>query len=389
MLAVLALQLAVASPGAALACPPSSTQTIPSPDDPGVVLADGLGLVAVRIAGPFEVPWALAFLPDGSFLVTERPGRLQHVKRGSDTYEVSGVPEVRYAGHGGLLDVAVDPHFSETKLVFLSYLRGNETASTMRVLRARYDEDTEALLDAKVIFESPLSQQDTQIGGRLALTDDGYLFLTLGDTWRGDRAQDLADGGGSVIRIRTDGSIPSDNPFVQRFAASPEIWSYGHRNPQGLAYDRVTGQLWEHEHGPQGGDELNLIRPGRNYGWPLATYGVDYSGKPIAVHKEAPGTEQPVHYWVPLSIAPSGIAVVTSGEETTLWISTLAGEMVVQLTLVNDCVIRQKYLLKHQLGRIRDIRVDPDGDVFVVTESGILYRLEDSLGVEEAGASHL
>ena len=364
---------------AALACPPSSTQTIASPDDPGIVLADQ-SLVPVRIAGPFDVPWSLGVLPDGTFLLTERPGRLQHVTPGVQSHEIAGVPAVLYAGHGGLLDVAIDPQFSENGFVFLSYLQGDETASTMRVLRARYDEESEALVESHVIFESTPAKQNAQIGGRLALSGDGYLFLSLGDTWEADRAQDLSDHRGSIIRIHTDGSVPNDNPLLYMPGAQPEIWSFGHRNPQGLAFDRVTGELWEHEHGPQGGDELNLIRPGHNYGWPLATYGVDYSGRPIAVNSEQPGTDLPVHYWLPISIAPSGLAVHSDQDQTTIWMGSLAGEMLVQLTLVNDCVIRQEYSLQHEIGRIRDLTIGPNGVVYLLTEwPGILYRLDDAL----------
>jgi glucose/arabinose dehydrogenase len=288
---------------------------------------------------------------------------------------VAGIPPVLYVKHGGLLDIAVDPGFSTNGLIYLSYLQGEESASTMRVLKARFDEQNEALADAQIIFESTILPNPELVGGRLALTGDGSLFLSIGDTWKGDPAQDLSDHRGSIIRIRTDGSVPEDNPFKQRVGARAEIWSYGHRNPQGLAFDRVTGQLWEHEHGPQGGDELNLIFPGRNYGWPLATYGIDYSGHLIA-NGTYPGTEQPVHYWVPLSIAPSSLAVKTEGSRTTLFIGALAGEMLVQLTVVGNCVVSEKHLLKHQLGRIRDVRIDQSGTVYVLAENGTLYRLE-------------
>jgi len=172
--------------------------------------------------------------------------------------------------------------------------------------------------------------------------------------------------------------VPADNPFVGVRHARPEIWSYGHRNPQGLAYDRATGQLWSDEHGPQGGDELNLIHRGGNYGWPVATFGIDYSGRPIAVNSEQPGTELPVHYWVPLSIAPSSLAVETWPATTEIWIGALAGEMVVQLTLAQNCVLTEQRLLRHQLGRIRDVRIDASGVLYVLTDGaeGLLYRVE-------------
>ena len=374
--ALFTLQIAVA-PSLGLACPPSKSWTTGPDEEAGFVLAEGEP-VAVRAAGPFEVPWALALLPDGSFLVTERPGRLQHVRPNAETNSVAGIPPVFYVGHGGLLDVAVDPEFDDNHFVYLSYLQGNETASIIRVLRARYDEANETLAEEQVIFAGSPGPRPEQIGGRLALTGDGYLFISLGDRWDGARAQDLADTAGSIVRIRTDGTVPDDNPFRLAEGARPEIWSYGHRNPQGLAFDRATGELWSDEHGPQGGDELNRIVRGRNYGWPIATFGVDYSGKPIAVNSEQPGTELPVHYWVPLSIAPSSLAVETQPATTEIWIGTLGGEMVVQLSLADNCVLREQRLLRHQLGRIRDVRIDSGGVLYVLTDGGegMLYRVE-------------
>ena len=363
--------------GRAFGCPPSKTWTTGPDDEAGFVLAEG-ALAAIRTAGPFEVPWSVGLLPDGSFLVTERPGRLQHVRVNADTIAIQGIPSVLYAGHGGLLDIAVDPEFEQSHLVYLSYLQGEETASTIRVMRARFDDDNDTLTDQVIIFEGSPGPRPEQIGGRLALSGDGYLFISLGDRWDGPRAQDLSDTAGSIARIKTDGMVPEDNPFIATPGARSEIWSYGHRNPQGLAFDRATGQLWSDEHGPQGGDELNLVRPGGNYGWPVATFGVDYQGHPIAVNSEQPGTELPVHYWVPLSVAPSSLAVETQPATTELWVGALAGEMVVQLTLADNCVLTEQRLLRHQLGRIRDIRVDATGALYVLTDGGegALYRVE-------------
>jgi aldose sugar dehydrogenase len=374
-----------------LACPPSKSWTTGPDEEAGVVLTEG-DLAAVRTAGPFEVPWAVALLPDSSFLVTERPGRLQHVRSNNETNPVAGVPAVYYVGHGGLLDVAVDPEFEDNHFVYLSYLQGNETATIVRVLRARLDEVTEALTEEQVIFESSPGPRPELIGGRMALTGDGYIFIALGDRWDGARAQDLSDTAGSIVRIRTDGTVPEDNPFTLVEGARPEIWSYGHRNPQGLAYDRATGELWSDEHGPQGGDELNRVVRGGNYGWPIATYGVDYSGKPIAINSEQPGTVLPVHYWLPISVAPSSLAVETQPATTEIWVGTLAGEMVVQLTLADNCVLREQRLLRHQLGRIRDVRIDPDGTLYVLTDGGegMLYRVELPHGaMREGGKSPL
>ena len=377
--------------GAAFACPPTKTWTTGPADDTGLVLAEGPAVTAERIAGPFEVPFSVGILPDGSFLVTERPGRLKHVKPGATSQDVTGVPAVLYVGHGGLLDVAIDTDFNTNGIVYLSYLQGSETQSTIRVMKARFDEQSETLADPQVIFESNPAPKHDQIGGRLALTGDGYLFVSLGDLWEGQRAQDLKDLRGSIVRIRTDGSIPPDNPFSLRADARPEIWSYGHRNPQGLAYDRVTGMLWSNEHGEQSGDEVNLIKRGGNYGWPLATYSMGYTGRPIAVNSEMPGTELPIHYWVPLSVAPSGLAVHTAqAPNTALWISTLAGQMVINLSVVGDCVASERHLLKERLGRIRDVRVDENGAVYVLTDGGegTLYRLQPELE-DVAGKTHL
>jgi aldose sugar dehydrogenase len=356
-------------------CPPSHTNTVEPADNPGLVLAEGPDLVAVRLTAPFDLPWSLAFLPDGSFLITERPGKLQHVRPGSANREVSGTPPVLHDLHGGLLDVVVDPDFATNNLIYMSYLQGEKEASTMRVMRARYDEQNEALADQQVIFEGTPGARPDQIGGRIVVTEDGYLFLTLGDRW--DRAvpQNLAVHGGSIIRIRTDGSVPEDNPFKARVDARDEIWTYGHRNPQGLALDRTTGQLWEIEHGNRGGDELNIIQRGRNYGWPIATYSTEDDESPIGT-KEIEGTEQPIHYWIPLSIAPSGLAVETNASGTTIWLGSLSRQMVVRLTLAGNCVVAEKHFLKGQLGRIRDIRIDPNGTVYILPENGALYRLE-------------
>ena len=294
------------------------------PDDQtGLVLAGGADLVAERVAGPFDMPWSVALLADGSFLVTERPGHLQHVRPGADT-QPSRNSRGTLRRHVGLLDIALDPEFADSRLVYISYLQGEETSSAIKVLRARYEESDEAMTDEEVIFEGSTGASLELLGGRLALTRDGYLFLSLGDRWERDKAQDLSGTAGTIIRIRTDGTIPDDNPFRFREGARPEIWSYGHRNPQGLAFDRATGELWSDEHGPQGGDELNLIHRSGNYGWPIATFGVDYSGRAIAVNSEQPGTELPVHYWVPISISPSGLTIETGPSSTEMWIGTLA-----------------------------------------------------------------
>lgn len=368
-------------------CLPPFTETIGADPDPSLVLAQGPAPIAVRLAGPFDVPWSTAPLPDGSFLVSERPGRLKLVRPGTETQKIFGVPPVYYSGHGGLLDLAIDPDFDNNRLIYFSYLQGDEESSILRVMRARLDAARNSLTEQTIIFEGARSAKPEMLGARLALSADGYLFLSNGDRWDANRAQDLSDSIGAVIRIRTDGTVPDDNPFRFREGVRPEIWSYGHRNPQGLALDHVTGELWSTEHGPQGGDELNHVFRARNYGWPLATFGVEYTGRPAGVNSHQPGTEQPFHYWVPISIAPSGLAVETHGDETTIWMGSLAGERLLQLTVAGDCLVREQHHFKNQLGRIRDVRVD-NGVVYFLTDGGqgMLYKLDRNLGVADPDA---
>lgn len=349
----------------------------------GVEEGDRLRLPAVQIAGPFQYPWSIAFLPDHSILVTEKLGRLQLIRPGADPMSVTGLPAVLHKGHGGLLDVAVDPAYPENGILYLSYLHGSEELSSVRVLRARLDRSSNVLLDQQVIFESIPSASTEQLGGRIASTRDGHLFLTLGARWQAKRAQDLSDDAGKIIRIRTDGSVPEDNPFVAVSGVRPEIWSYGHRNPQGLAFD-AAGRLWSHEHGPLGGDELNLIHSGRNYGWPVITYGLTYSGDKIGEGTEKEGMEQPIRYWSP-AIAPSGLAVQIAGATTLIWIGALADQSLVMLELVDDRIIRERRWLQKELGRIRDVRVGPDSSLYIIVDDaqGGLYRLLTRM--EQAG----
>ena len=390
---VLALLLLVSPmafvPAAAMSeCLPQFTHTIGEGSDPPLVLAHGPASVAVRLAGPFEVPWSVAPLPNGAFLVSERPGRLKYVEPGAETRQIFGVPPVYFRGHGGLLDVAADWNFESNQLIYFTYLQGDQSQSVVRVMRARVDLERNTLVDKTVLFEGSPAAKPEMLGARLALTREGYLFLSMGDRWEPQLAQDRTDFIGTVIRICTDGSVPDDNPFhFGEGGAKPEIWSYGHRNPQGLAYDRDTGQLWSTEHGPQGGDELNHVFPAGNYGWPLATYGVEYTGRPIAVNSHQPGTEQPFHYWVPLSIAPSGLAVETVGGETTIWMGSLAGERLLQLTIDGDCLTREQHYFKNELGRIRDVRVH-EGVVYFLTDGGqgMLYKLDRNLGSDAMDA---
>ncbi len=333
---------------------------------------------AVRIAGPFETPWSLAFLPDHAILLTERPGRLQLIRPGAAPRDVEGLPVMQNAGLGGLLDIAVDPDFARNRLVYFSYTHGHADASTLRVMRARLDVARHRLSHRRVLFETAdAPERAEQHGGRLALTRHGFLYLSVGDRWQTDAAQNLSSHLGKIIRIRTDGSIPPDNPFVGVADARPEIWSYGHRNPQGLAFEEAAGRLWSHEHGPMGGDELNLIRPGRNYGWPVITHGIGYDGKPVGIGSAKEGMEQPFHP-IEVAIAPSGLAVESSGPVTVFWVGALAGQSLFRLEAENGRVVQETRLLHEEVGRIRDVRIGPDGLLYIVTDDaeGALYRLD-------------
>ena len=331
----------------------------------------------VPVTGPFEFASSIAFLPDGSILITERPGVLKLIDPRGGTHPVEGLPSMLVMAHAGLICVVADPAFAANRTVYLSYVHGSEAASTIRVMRARLDAGGYELTDTKVIFESTPSSRVEHLGGRMLVTDDGYLFLTLGDRQERERAQDLTDYAGSIIRIHTDGSIPRDNPFASVLGAKPEIWSYGHRNPQGLALDPVTGRLWSHEHGAMGGDELNLILPGRNYGWPIITYGTEYSGDPIGEGVAKDGLEQPVYYWVP-DIAPSGLAVHTIGETTTFWVGTLVGQALIRLQMKDGRIVSEQRFLQNEVGRIRDVSLAADGHLYLAIDApeAAFYRLD-------------
>jgi glucose/arabinose dehydrogenase len=340
----------------------------------------------VTIATGLEHPWGLAFLPDGRMLVTERPGRMRIVRQdGTLGAPLQGVPKVDAIGQGGLLDVAVDPAFGSNTLVYWSYSepdlaggRGNGTA----VARGRLE--GERLRDVQVIFRQlPKVASTSHFGSRLAFARDGRLFVTLGERFsRRDDAQLLANHLGKLVRVELDGKVPADNPFVGRPGARPEIWSLGHRNVQGAAIHPVTGELWIAEHGPQGGDELNVVLAGRNYGWPVITYGAEYgSGAKIGEGTAKAGMEQPLTIWVP-SIAPSGLAFLTSerypGWKGNAFIGALAGQMLVRLELDGRKVVGEHRLLQDLHERIRDVRQGPDGWLYLLTDSadGRVIRLE-------------
>lgn len=324
------------------------------------------------VAKGLEHPWALAFLPDGRILVTEKPGRLRIVgKNGQLSPPLAGVPKVFAQGQGGLLDVALDPKFTENRLVYLSYAEPGEGGAGTAVARGKLGDAS--LEGVQVIYrQQPKVEGGGHYGSRLVFGRDGTLFVTQGDRMNHrDRAQNLSYGIGKIVRINPDGSIPKDNPFVGRSGARPEIWSYGHRSVQAAALDPATGQLWTVEHGARGGDELNHPEAGKNYGWPIITYGVDYSGAKIGEGAVKAGLEQPVYYWDPV-IAPSGMAFYTADAIPAWKGSVLIGSLqpgrLVRLTLANGKVTGEERYLGDLGKRIRDVQQGPDGFVYVVTD---------------------
>jgi glucose/arabinose dehydrogenase len=410
----------------AIVCTASLLAAGCSPSDAQVFHSSAGNIAVETVARGLEHPWALAFLPDGRVLVTERPGRMRIVEKdGKLSTALAGVPKVFASGQGGLHDVVLDRGYAENHTIYFCYAEPVDGGARTALARARLvDEGQPKLDDVKVIFhqQGPLSSGN-HFGCRIAQTPDDNLFMSAGEhfTTR-DQAQNLGNHLGKIIRIRPDGSVPPDNPFVGRAAlaseasgqrgnsidarahsasedarkraddtrpepassaragARPEIWSYGHRNPQGLALHPATGKLWEHEHGPRGGDEINIIEKGKNYGWPVIGYGIDYNGAKIHESTQKAGMEQPIWYWVP-SIAPSGMAFMTGNLfpawRGNLFVGALAGQILVRLELDGEKVVKEERLLQQLRERIRDVRQGPDGALWLLTDnsSGRLLRV--------------
>ena len=338
--------------------------------------------LATLVTG-LENPWAVAFLPDGRMLVTERAGRMRLVGAdfSLDPKPIEGLPESIERGQGGLFDVVLHPQYAQNGWIYWAYnapgVGGWGTALARGKLQGQ------RMTEVQVLFSmQPKTRSSQHFGGRIVFDKAGMLYLTLGDRGDKDRAQKLDDHAGSVIRLHDDGRVPADNPFAKRAGALPEKWTLGNRNIQGAALHPQTGELWTHEHGPQGGDEVNVMRSGLNYGWPVITYGVNYGlGTRIGEGQAKPGMVQPLHIWVP-SIAPSGMAFV-SGSQFPQWqgnvlVGALRGQMLVRLVLDGEKVIREERLLQGRAGRIRDVRMGPDGLVYLLSDDpdGALMRLE-------------
>jgi glucose/arabinose dehydrogenase len=368
--------LVAAATGVALALFPPVSQGQPIKTQEHVVLV-------VKVIEGLEYPWGLAFLPDGRMLVTERPGRLRIVGKDGklDPQPVAALPAIAAHGQGGLLDVALHPRFLQNGLVYLSYAARGDGGVGTEVARGRLS--GYRLENVEVIFrQQPKGSTGRHFGSRLVFDREGYLYVTLGDRGEMERAQKADDHAGSVIRLYDDGRVPADNPFVGRSGWKPEKYTLGNRNMQGAALHPRTGMLWTHEHGPQGGDEVNVIRPGVNYGWPVITYGVNYGiGTKIGEGTQKAGMAQPLHYWVP-SIAPSGMAFYTGdrfpGWRGNLFVGALRDQMLVRLTLDGEKVVSEERMLKNVLGRIRDVRNGPDGCLYLLTDesNGVLARIE-------------
>lgn len=350
---------------------------------PALIMSEKHSFRVVTLLSGLEYPWSMAFLPDGRMLVTERVGRLRLV--GPDfrlsQQAIDGLPEVVAQGQGGLLDVVLHPEHAKNGWIYWAYNAPGPGGWGTALARGKLQ--GHRMTDVQVLFSmQPKTRSSQHFGGRIVFDKAGILYLTLGD--RGDmhRAQKLDDHAGSVIRLHDDGRVPADNPYVKQPRALPEKWTLGHRNIQGAALHPKTGELWTHEHGPQGGDEINVIRSGLNYGWPVITYGVNYGlGTRIGEGQSKPGMVQPLHLWSP-SIAPSGMTFV-SGTHFPNWqgdllVGALRGQMLLRLSLDGEKVQREERLLQGRVGRIRDVRMGPDGLIYLLTDDaqGALLRLE-------------
>src|SRR5690554_857776 len=332
------------------------------------------------IADNLQHPWALAFLPDGSLLVTERAGRLRRITdNGLQQEPIQGLPELEVSGQGGLLDLLLHPDFRNNRQLFLSYAHKNRDGLTTRVARARLEGN--ALEDVEVIFEAePRSHTSRHFAGRMVFDRQGHLYIAVGDRGEMERAQKIDDDAGGVHRITPAGAPAPGNPFSDHASPNDTRYTYGNRNIQGMVIHPETGAIWSHEHGPRGGDEVNIIRAGNNYGWPEVTYGINYSGLPISDKTTMPGVTDPLHYWDP-SIAPSGMAFYT-GDRFSQWqgdlfVGALKLRKLVRLTLQGERIIGEQDLLTELNQRFRDVRMGPDGALWLLTDSreGKVYRM--------------
>jgi len=323
------------------------------------------------VVSDMNIPWGIAFLPDGSMLITEKAGELIHFKNGKKTL-IEGVPEVYVRGQGGFMGIKLHPNYEENGWIYFSYAsaEGEGDGGNTAIMRAKLKDNT--LVEKQQLYKAnPNSKKGQHFGSRIAFDNDGYLYFSIGERGEGSlNAQDITRDCGKIYRLHDDGKIPEDNPFVDVANAKKAIYCYGNRNPQGLIKNPETGEIWEHEHGPQGGDEINIIQKGKNYGWQVISYGINYDGTPFTDITEKEGMEQPLFYWVP-SIAPSGMAFVTSNKypnwKGNLLVGSLKFEYLERLVLENGKIVKREKLLE-KVGRVRDVAEGPDGFIYVAVE---------------------
>ncbi len=364
------------------ACVLLSATIAPAAEPAQTIKTQKVAVKVETLATGLDHPWAAEVLPDGAYLVTERPGRMRLVRDGKVSAPIAGVPAVYARGQGGLLDVALDPNFSGNRTLYFTASVAGDGGSGTAVFRAKLSPDEKQLTGVKRIFlMNTLSRGNIQYGSRIAIARDGSLFVSLGDRGQQDRAQNFHDDAGSIIHIDADGSIPANNPFKDGKRALPEIWSKGHRNPQGITFDSATNKLYTAEHGARGGDEINAPEAGRNYGWPVISYGVNYSGTKIGIGTAKAGMEQPLFYWDP-SIAPGAIAVYR-GRMFPEWngdllVTALKFQLLSRLDRdENGRIVERERMFADKFGRLRDITVAPDGALLITTDEadGALLRI--------------
>ncbi len=358
----------------------------PSAQAADIVRTKAVEVQVDKLANGLEHPWAVEIMPDGAYIVTERPGRIRIIRDGKVSDALTGVPEVSARGQGGLLDVALAPDFATSRRIYLTAATANKDGSGTEVFSASLKPDESGLADVKQIFAmNRFTRGSIQYGSRIAIASDGTLFVSIGDRGDRERSQDWKDDAGSIIHINADGSVPADNPFKDGVKALPEIWSKGHRNPQGITFDSADGKLYTVEHGARGGDEINGIDPGKNYGWPIITYGRDYSGAEIGEGTAKAGLEQPLYYWDP-SIAPGGLAVYR-GRMFPEWngdflVAALKFKLLSRLEKDADGKIVERERMFTGFGRLRDVIVAPDGALLMTTDAtdGALLRVSRAVG---------
>jgi len=351
-------------------------------DEDNIITAENFTYSIDTISDQLQIPWGLTFLPNNDLLVTERSGEIRVIRDDQLLdQKINGVPEVYAQGQGGLFEIKLHPNYDSNGWLYISYAAKGEGGGNTAIMRARLDGFN--LVDKEIIFQAlPFRSGGNHFGGHMEFNDEGYLFLSVGERGNRSNAQTLSNQSGKILRLNDDGSIPSDNPFINDGNASPEIFTYGNRNPQGMVVHPTTGEIWTHEHGPMGGDEINIIRSGANFGWPEVTYGKNYDGTTITEITSREDVTHPLHYWVP-SIAPCGMEFVTSGHyppwKNSLLVGSLKFRYIARLELDGEEVVREEKLIEN-LGRIRSITQGPDGLIYVSMESpGMVVRLRPEM----------